>query len=144
MTLYRRVVHIDLPASFERACSHYSPEDCGPHDPWCFVEAGNDDWTPFLFASEALQRINVAEGNLNFASEDGVLFDKDKKTLICFPCGRTGTYTVPEYVQTIGEDAFDGCDRLEELIIPDSVTEIGRFAFHRVPHITYHGPCRVG
>lgn len=138
----RRVVQIDLPASFERACPHYSPEDCGPHNPWCLVEAGHDDWTPSLFASKALQRINVAEGNLNFASEDGVLFDKDKKTLICFPRGRTGTYTVPEYVQTIGEDAFDSCDRLDELIIPDSVTEIGCFAFHCVPHITYHGPAK--
>ena len=42
----------------------------------------------------------------------------------------------------IGEDAFNGCDRLEELIIPNSVTEIGRFAFVRVPHITYHGPAK--
>ena len=138
-----RLVQIDLPASFERACPHFMPDDCGPGDPLWYVEAGNDEVdTIYLFSSEALQRINVAKGNPKFASEDGVLFDKEKKTLLCFPCGRTGTYTVPKCVQTIGEDAFNGCDRLEKLIIPDSVTEIGHFAFFGVSHIIYHGPAQ--
>jgi len=138
-----KLVQIDLPASFERACPHFTPDDCGPGDPLWYVEAGNDEAdTIYLFGSDSLQRINVAKGNPKFASEDGVLFDKDKKMLVCFPCGRTGTYTVPESVLEIGEDAFNGCDRLEELIIPNSVTEIGRFAFVGVPHITYHGPAK--
>ena len=138
-----RLVQIDLPASFERACPHYVPENCSPGDPLWYVEAGNDEAdTIYLFGSESLQRINVAKGNPKFASEDGVLFDKDKKTLLCFPCGRTGTYTVPESVLTIWEDAFEGCDRLAELIIPISVTEIGEGAFAGVHHIVYHGQAR--
>ena len=108
-----------------------------------YVEAGNDETdTVYLFESEALQRIKVAEGNPYFASEEGVLFDKEKKTLLCFPCGRTGTYTVPESVLTIWEDAFEGCDRLAELIIPISVTVIGEGAFAGVHDIVYHGQAR--
>lgn len=138
-----RLVQIDLPASFERACPHFAPDDCGPGDPLWYVEAGNDEAdTMGLFGSESLQRINVAKGNPKFASEDGVLFDKDRKTLLCFPCGRTGTYTVPESVLEIGEDAFSGCDKLEKLIIPETVVNIGRNAFMNVPHIVYHGPAQ--
>ena len=138
-----RLVQIDLPASFERACWHFTPEDCGPGDPLWYVEAGNDEKDMFdLFGVATLQKINVADGNPYFASEDGVLFDKEKKTLLCFPCGRSGTYTVPENVLIIREDAFEGSDQLVELTIPDSVTEIGRSAFWNVPHIIYYGPAQ--
>ena len=125
-----RLVQINLPASFARACPHFTPEDCGPGDPLWYVEPGNDETdTINLFSSESLQRIHVAEGNPYFSSEDGVLFDKEKKTLLCFPCGRMGTYIVPRCVRIIGEDAFSGCDQLEDLIIPDSVMCIGDEAF---------------
>lgn len=135
------LIRVDLPASFEGVCWHHIPYEYYENGAFWLVETMDGDLSD-ISSSEKLQTINVAEGNPKFASEDGVLFDKEKKTLLCFPCGRTGTYTVPQHIQAIGEDAFGGCDRLEELIIPDSVTEIGHFAFLGVPHITYHGPAQ--
>ena len=49
----------------------------------------------------ALTAIHVAEGNTAYSSEDGILFNKDKTTLVCYPIGKTETtYTVPATVTT--------------------------------------------
>ncbi len=42
----------------------------------------------------SLVSIDVSDENINYASEDGVLFNKDKTTLICFPAGKTGSYDI--------------------------------------------------
>ena len=55
----------------------------------------------------ALTAIHVAEDNTAYSSEDGVLFNKDKTTLVCYPIGKTETtYTVPATVTTIETSAF--------------------------------------
>ena len=60
----------------------------------------------------------------------GVLFNKNKTILIQYPEGNTGTsYTIPDIVTTIGDDAFVSCDSLTSVTIPDSVTTIGVAAF---------------
>ena len=68
--------------------------------------------------------INVAEDNLNYASIDGVLYSKDKKTLIMCPRGKTGSVTIPNSVTSIGKAAFYGCTGLTSVTIPNSVTSI--------------------
>ena len=77
-----------------------------------------------------LTSINVAEDNLNYASIDGVLYSKDKNTLIMCPQGKTGSITIPNSVTSIGEEAFRGCTGLTSVTIPNSVTSIGYSAFH--------------
>ncbi|MCM8871999.1 MAG: leucine-rich repeat domain-containing protein [Paludibacteraceae bacterium] len=76
-----------------------------------------------------LTSINVAEDNLNYASIDGVLYSKDKKTLIKCPDGKTGSVTIPNSVTSVGEEAFRGCTGLTSVTIPNSVTSIGFWAF---------------
>jgi hypothetical protein len=83
-----------------------------------------------------LAAIQVEEGNACFLSDDGVLFDKDKTTLLCCPGGKTGCYTVPEGTTAIGTGAFYGCSRLTSIIIPESVTSVGGFAFSRCSSLT--------
>jgi len=78
----------------------------------------------------AMTAIRVEEENPYFSSDDsGVLYDKNKQTLICAPCFLSGSFTVPETVTVIAESAFESCKNLQEVILPDSVTEVGSFAF---------------
>ena len=77
-----------------------------------------------------LTEINVAVDNSAYLSEDGILFNKDKTELICYPAGKTdSTYTVPNTVTTIGDFAFENCEELLSVTLPDSVTTIGYYAF---------------
>ena len=77
----------------------------------------------------SLTGIWVAEGNSHYVSDaSGVLFNKDKKTLVQCP-GAFAVYTIPGSVTSIGDDAFSGCASLTSVTIPDSVTSIGNYAF---------------
>lgn len=73
-----------------------------------------------------LQAITVDEGNPAFCSIDGILFSKDRSVLIKVPKkGNLVSYTVPDSVRRIGDDAFAGCSELRSVVIPASVTSIG-------------------
>ncbi len=103
-----------------------------------------------------LKEICVDDGNKKYIFVDGVLFDKEKKSLISCSTGKTGEYTVPTGTKTIGDyafydctgltsviisngvtsignDAFSGCTGLTRITIPDSVTSIDWFAFYDCP-----------
>lgn len=76
-----------------------------------------------------LTSVIVAEGNKNFSSKDGVFFNKNGDTLICYPKGRSGKYKIPKSVSSIGDYAFFECIELISIKIPNSVTSIGKFSF---------------
>ena len=76
-----------------------------------------------------LRNINIENGG-DFMSADGVLYSADGKTLVCFPAGRTGEFTVPDGVEVIGTNAFTG-SRLTKVTLPKGVVGIGKYAFHR-------------
>jgi len=74
-----------------------------------------------LISCTSLKSINVDAGNQEYASIDGVLFNKAKTTLICYPGGITGDYTIPDGVTTVGGNAF-GSTSLTSITVPASVT----------------------
>jgi hypothetical protein len=76
-----------------------------------------------------LTSIIVEEGNTFYSSNNGVLFNHDKSTLIQYPEGKTGHYDIPTSVTSIGEFAFYSCRSLTSVAIPNSVTAIGDKAF---------------
>ena len=78
-----------------------------------------------------LTEFQVVEGNPVFSSVDGLLLSQDQKMLIRVPEGRVGLFTVPDYITSIGAEAFYGCGSLTRITIPGSVTEIGSGAFVR-------------
>jgi hypothetical protein len=76
----------------------------------------------------SLTAINVAADNNRYSSVDGVLFNKSKTVLIHFPGGKTGTYTIPRSVTSIGSSAFR-YSSLTGVTIPNGVSTIGEHAF---------------
>ena len=79
----------------------------------------------------ALTAIHVAEGNTAYSSEDGVLFNKDKTTLVCYPIGKTETtYTVPATVTTFTTSAFENCTALAQINLPNSLTDMKSRTFY--------------
>lgn len=76
-----------------------------------------------------LTSIDVDDKNEKYSSIDGVLFNKEKTTIIKCPKGKSGTYSIPDSVNVIGVQAFYGCDILEQIDIPDSVETIKGLAF---------------
>ena len=84
-----------------------------------------------------LKQINVDEGNPNYTSIDGNLYNKDGKTLIQYAIGKKDTsFTIPSSVTSIGGWAFYGCTSLTNITIPDSVTNIGGYAFYDCTSLT--------
>ncbi len=84
----------------------------------------------------SLLAINVGNGNPVFASIDGVLFNHALDTLICFPGGRSGHYTIPNSVECIGIQAFYHCYLLTSITIPNSVVFIEANAFEDCTGLT--------
>lgn len=110
---------------------------------------------------KSLISIKVDDNNNIYASDNGVLFNKDKTILIKYPIGKSDTeyniidsvtsidisafedctsltsVTIPDKVTSIGNDAFYGCTSLASVIIPESVTSIGNDAFKNCTNLYY-------
>ncbi len=79
---------------------------------------------------DSLTKIYVNQNNSAYSSDSrGVLFNKQKTTLIQAPRELNGKYEIPSGVTSIGDYVFFDCDRLTSVTIPDSVTSIGDGAF---------------
>ena len=84
----------------------------------------------FLHGLHELSEIEVDENNPNFSSLDGVLFNKNKEVIRFYPEARKdSTYSIPDGVKTIGEDAFFNCKNLTGVTIPYGVQFIRDYAF---------------
>ena len=79
---------------------------------------------------KSLTAINVATGNQDYVSVNGVLYNKDKTTIICYPAEKNDkNYTLIDSVMWIGASAFSGCANLKNIMISDGVTSISPYAF---------------
>ena len=94
--------------------------------PYSVTAIGNDAFTQCF----SLQNIEVDNENQMYSSIDGVLFDKGKKKLVCYPAGKEGEYIIPYGVETVGFAAFSGCLNLTSIIFSESVTCIEDYAFY--------------
>lgn len=91
------------------------------------VTSISDD-NPF-FGCSSLTSVSVNSSNAYYTSDGGVLFDKAKTKLMCYPIAKSGTsYSVPSTVTTITDGAFRNC-KLVNVTLPAGLTSIGSYAF---------------
>ena len=105
---------------------------------------------PFAYTG-SIRSITVEEGNPNYSSLDGVLYNKDKTVLIHCPSQKRGVLTVPstvkriepsavafsfidsvvlnEGLEYIGSQAFYVCENISSLHLPSTLTEFNPKAF---------------
>lgn len=76
------------------------------------------------------------EINPNFPRVDGVLFNREKTSIIRYDPTRKGSCIIPETVTAVSSMAFSGCDKLSGILIPNSVNAIGDYAFEYCAGIT--------
>jgi hypothetical protein len=76
-----------------------------------------------------LKAIDVQALNPAFSSLDGVLFDKDRTTLLQCPGGKAGSYTLPKSVTSVWLSAFFKCSGLTSVTIPNGIKFIYGAAF---------------
>lgn len=72
-----------------------------------------------------LTEITVSVSNNYYLSENGILFDKQKTTIIQYPLGKQlDSYVIPDGVTDIPSGVFANCINLKSISIPNSVTKI--------------------
>ena len=89
-----------------------------------------------FFRCTSLTDIIIHPDNPVFASENGILLNKDKTILIRYPEGRQGNYVISDSVVRIKNRAFEDCTGLISVVIPDSVTVIEESAFDCLDGLT--------
>lgn len=125
-----RLEHINIPESIESigmSALAWCPK---LKDTICIPKNVKEIIGGFLAGNELIKEIAVSEENQNFVSMDGVVYTKDLKTLVAYPCGSgRKTYKVPEGTERLGARAFMGSD-IEEIILPESLMEIDDSCFY--------------
>jgi len=90
-----------------------------------------------------LKNIIIDEDNEYYSADDyGVLFNKDKTTLVQYHASNTSSYKIPDTVTSIGDYAFYECGSIVDIMIPVSVTQIGDYAFcgcDNLANVYYNG-----
>ena len=83
-----------------------------------------------FFLCSSLKEIQVDAANPAYTSVDGVLFDKNITTLLCYPEGKTDSqYSVPNTVTTISDSTFYKCEKINNITFSESLKSIGNYAF---------------
>ena len=76
-----------------------------------------------------LTTLTVDSSNTKYGSADNMIYTKDTNSLVCVAPGLAESVTVPANIQTIGNEAFSGCTKLESVTIPANIQLISLEAF---------------
>ena len=82
-----------------------------------------------VFAYSGFTNIEVSNENPAYSSVDGVLYNKNRTALICYPANKQAdSFSIPFGVTQLSDYSFEECD-LTSITIPNSVANIGAMAF---------------
>lgn len=86
----------------------------------------------YLFSSQLkeLEVVDIIDSDKGFCSDGGLVYTADFEYLIFCPLGRRGIVKIHEGTKKVYEYACYEC-KFNRLVIPDSVKQIGQYAFHR-------------
>ena len=125
---------VRIPKTLE-SVMHYYPNDPDEGDIETIL-VSSDVMNPFS-RCYSLESIEVDEENPSMKSVDGVLISKDGTRLYCYPIGKQQeAYSIPEDVEWIGANAFEGSHNLTTLTIPNNITHICSCAFQNCNNLT--------
>jgi len=93
------------------------------------TNVGDAFYTCPFFGCPSLMAITVDTSNPAYCSVAGVLFDKNRDTLIEYPRGLAGSYIVPGSVTSIGNYSFYYCTSLTGVYFNGNATSLGDFVF---------------
>ncbi len=78
-----------------------------------------------------LTSFSIAGDNPSFTTAEGILYSKDKSTLVAYPDGKfAGTVIIADHVKSIGPRVFFSVSSLKEIDFPSGLTNIGDQAFY--------------
>ena len=89
-----------------------------------------------VFGATKLVNIFVEEGNPNYKSVDGVLYNLEMTSIVFYPAGREGAFIVPDTVEEIAANTFYDREGLTEVTIGYNVRSIGDMAFYSCGALT--------
>ncbi|AUW37073.1 hypothetical protein C1937_01235 [Metamycoplasma hominis] len=92
--------------------------------PGSVKEIGN-----WAFNFSKISHISINSNNKNFEIKDNFFIDKNNKKILAYLDKKTTKVTIPGSVKEIGESAFSGCKKLEEVILNEGLKKIGAWAF---------------
>lgn len=97
----------------------------------------NDVPGGFLDGNTTITTINVDTNNETFSSNNGVLYNYDKTSLIRYPNGKTSdVFTVIDGVKTIGYRAFANQTNLITVYMSNTLESVGAYAFDGCTSLT--------
>jgi leucine rich repeat domain protein len=94
------------------------------------------------FLNTSVTAFTVSSASDNYTSEDGILYDVDKVSLVLYPAGRVSeTLNIPETVSSIAKYAFAYAKNLKSIELPSGLTNINdsAFVFSKLTSVTTWG-----
>lgn len=120
---------IEIPESVKTIGAYYEYTYVDKEDYYLVFDGTNDyEWRVFEELNN-LSTINVKTGNTVWSSIDGILYNKDVTNVIFCPEAKNGEISIPNTVTEIGSYAFSGCSKLNNINLPKSLERILEGAF---------------
>ena len=134
----KKLTQINIPNTVE-TIDDYAFEECHELTNINIPSSVTSISTSTFHNCHKLISINVSSENNSYTNynDDGILYDKNMKTIVRYPQAKAGTkYTIPDNITEIADNAFWRCSNLTQVTIPNTVTTIGESAFHYCENLT--------
>lgn len=121
---YHDTIELNVPEGVERCDIGYSPTSI-------LKKVTIPSTVNSLYIDCAtVEEIVVDEDNPYFCSQDGVVFNKDKTELVCYPAAKGDTeYVVPDTVTRIKGYGFSRTQYTEKVVLPETLNYLAYRAF---------------